>query len=133
MANEEDRLVGDALDRLATVLGVSRKQVLAALITIAAVVGLSFYLAVTSGMSLFRQYETGGALPTPDATVQQTLLERAELPTLIDVGEPVPDAVHGEDDALMRCGPGLSGEAGLRRGWVWDDSESGCRRVRQRQ
>ena len=133
MANEEDRLVGDALDRVSAVLGVSRKQALAALITIAAVVGVSFYLALTSGISLIRQYETGGAPPTPEAAGQQSLLERAELPTLIEVGEPVPDAAPSEDGSRLRCGPGLSGQAGLRKGWVWDDSESSCRRVRQRE
>ena len=130
MANEVDRLVGDPLDRIAAVLGVSRKQVLAALVTIAAVVGLSFYLAMTSGLYLFRQYETGGAPPTPEVAAQETLSERAELPTLVQVGEPVP---QGEGGELLRCGPGLAGPDGLRRGWVWDDRISGCRRVRQRQ
>lgn len=133
MANEGDRLVVDALDRVAAVLGVSRKQALAALITFAAVVSVSFYLALTSGISLLRQYETGGAPPTPETLGQQSLLGRSELPTLIEVGEPVPGAAPGEDGAMLRCGPGLSGQVGLRRGWVWDDSESGCRRVRQRQ
>lgn len=132
MANDEDRLVGAPLDRVAAVLGVSRKQALAALATIAAVVGLSFYLAVTSGLFLFRQYETGGAPPTPKAAGRETLLERAELPTLVEVGEPLPDAPQGEGDELLRCGPELAGQVGLRRGWVWDDRVSGCRRVRQR-
>ena len=132
MANEEDGLVGDSLDRIAAVLGVSRKQALAALATIATVVGLSFYLAVTSGLYLFRQYETGGVPPTLEVAAQETLSERAELPTLVEVGEPVPDGPHGEGGELLRCGPGLAGQAGLRRGWVWDDQVSGCRRVRQR-
>ena len=71
MAYEEDGLVGDPLDRVAAVLGVSRKQALAALGTIAAIVGLSFYLAVTSGLFLFRQYESGGAPPTPEPAGQE--------------------------------------------------------------
>ncbi len=133
MANEVDRLVGDPLDRIAAVLGVSRKQALAALVTIVAIVGLSFYLAVTSGLSLLRQYETGGAAPTPESAGQGTLLERAELPTLVELGELAPDGPHGEGGELLRCGPNLAGQAGLRRGWVWDDRISGCRRVRQRQ
>ena len=132
MANDEDRLVGDSLDRIAAVLGVSRKQALAALATIAAVVGLSFYLAVTSGLFLFRQYETGGTPPTPESAGRETLLERADLPTLVEVGERVPDAPQREGGELLRCGPDLAGQVGLRRGWVWDDRLSVCRRVRQR-
>ena len=132
MANEEERLVGDPLDRIAAILGVSRKQAMAALLTVAVVVGLSFYLAVTSGMTLFRQYETGGAPPTPEVAGQKALLERVELPTLIGMGEALPDASAGEGGALLRCGPGLAGQAGLRRGWVWDDREAGCRRVHER-
>ena len=131
MTNEEDRLVGDALDKIAAVLGVSRKQALAAAFTFLAVIVLSFYLAVTSGVSLYRQYETGGAQPTAQAGGEQALLERAELPTLLEVGELLPDAAVTDDVTLLRCGPVLSGEAGLRRGWVWDDREPGCRRVRQ--
>ena len=133
MANDEDRLVGDPLDRIAAVLGVSRKQVLAALVTIAAVVGLSFYLAATSGLYLFRQYETGGAPPTPEVAGEELLLERSELPTLVELGEPVPDTPHGEGSEMLRCGPDLAGQAGLRRGWVWDDRVTGCRRVRHGQ
>ena len=132
MAYEEDGLVGDPLDRVAAVLGVSRKQALAALGTIAAIVGLSFYLAVTSGLFLFRQYESGGAPPTPESAGQETLLERADLPTLVEVGEVVPDVPEGEGGAMLRCGPHLAGQAGLQRGWIWDDRVSGCRRVRQR-
>lgn len=130
MANEENGLVGDPLDRIAAVLGVSRKQALAALVTIAAVVGLSFYLAVTSGLHLFRQYEAGGAPPTPVVAGQETLLERAELPTLVEVGEPAPDTARHESGKWLRCGPELAGQAGLQTGWVWDDRVSGCRRVR---
>ena len=132
MAYEEAGLVGDPLDRVAAILGVSRKQALAALVTVAAVVGLSFYLAVTSGLFLFRQYESGGAPPTPEVAGRESLLERAELPTLVEFGEPVPDAPDGEGGAMLRCGPHLAGQAGLQRGWVWDDRVSGCRRVRQR-
>ena len=131
MANDEDRLVGDPLDRIAAVLGVPRKQALAALVTVAAVGGLSFYLAVTSGLFLFRQYESGGAPPTPEAAGRESLLERAELPTLVEVGEVVPGAPNGEGGELLRCGPELAGQVGLQRGWVWDDREAGCRRVRQ--
>ncbi len=133
MANEEDRLVGDPLDRISAVLGVSRKQALAALVTIAAVVGLSFYLAATSGLYLFRQYETGGVLPTPEVAGGESLLERSELPTLVELGELAPDTSPGEGGELLRCGPNLAGQAGLRKGWVWDDRVSGCRRVRQGQ
>ena len=132
MLNEEDRLVGDPLDKVAAVLGVSRKQALAAAITVSVVIGLSFYLAVTSGLSLFRQYETGGAQPTPHAGGGQALLERAELPTLVEIGESLPDGPVMDDGTRLRCGPDLAGEAGLRRGWVWDERERGCRRVRQR-
>ena len=133
MTNEEDRLVGDTLDKLAALLGVSRKQALAAAFTILAVIVLSFYLAVTSGVSLYRQYATGGAQPTPQAGGERALLERAELPTLLEVGEFLPDAAVTGEGTSLRCGPVLSGEAGLRRGWVWDDREPGCRRVRQLQ
>ena len=129
MANEEDGLVGDSLDRIAAVLGVSRKQALAALATIATVVGLSFYLAAMSGLYLFRQYETGGVPPTPKSAGQEAPLERSELPTLVEVGE----TVRSEGGALLSCGPGLTGQVGLQRGWVWDDRISGCRRVRQGQ
>ncbi len=132
MANEEERLVGDPLDRVAAVLGVSRRQALAALATIVAVVGLSFYLAVTSGLTLFRQYETGGAPSTPEAAEGQLLLERLELPTLLEEGELVPEAPIADDGKLLRCGPVLEGQAGLDIGWVWDDRASGCRRVRLR-
>ena len=133
MANEVDRLVGDPLDRIAAVLGVSRKQALAALVTIVAIVGLSFYLAVTSGLSLLRQYETSGVAPTPESAGEESLLERSELPTLVELGEPAPDTPHSEGSEMLRCGPDLAGQAGLRKGWVWDDRVSGCRRVRQGQ
>lgn len=132
MNNEEKRLVGDLLDRAAAVLGVSRKQTLAALVTIVSVVGLSFYLAVTSGLTLFRQYESGGDPSMPEAAEGRLLLERLELPTLLEEGELVPEAPIAGDGKLLRCGPVLEGQAGLDIGWVWDDRESGCRRVRLR-
>ena len=78
MATEEEAIVGGPLDRVAAVLGVSRKQVMAALAAILAIVAVSVYLAVTSAVSLYRQYESGGATPTPEAGGEmQSLLERA--------------------------------------------------------
>ena len=132
MASEEEVLVSGPLDRAAAVLGVSRKQVVAAIVAVIAVVALSVYLAVTSGVSLYRQYESGGAVPTPVSGVDgRSLLERAELPTLLEAGEALPDAPMASDGTQIRCGPELVGRAGLRSGWIWDSSEFGCRRVRQ--
>ena len=132
MANEEEVIVGGPLDRAAAVLGVSRKQVVAATLAVLAVVAVSVYLAVNSGLSLYRQYESGGAVPTPAAGDDgRSLLERAELPTFLEAGEVLPDAPMVSDGTQIRCGPELVGRAGLRSGWVWDSSEFGCRRVRQ--
>ncbi len=131
MAGEEEAIVGGPLDRAAALLGVSRRQVLAAISAILAVVAVSVYLAVTSGVSLYRQYESGGAPPTPEvARHRQSLLERTELPKLLEVGEALPDAPMRSDGTLVRCGPELAGQVGLRSGWIWDGDESGCRRVR---
>ena len=132
MASEEEVIVGGPLDRVAAVLGVSRKQVMAAIAVILAVVGVSVYLAVTSGMSLYRQYESGGTLTTPEAGAdRQSLLERAELPTVLESGEALPDAPTAPDGTPVRCGPELLGKVGLRSGWIWDSGEFGCRRVRR--
>ena len=133
MATEEEAIVGGPLDRAAAVLGVSRRQVMAAVGAILAVVAVSVYLAVTSGMSLYRQYESGGAAPTPVSGVDiQSLLERAELPTLLEAGDLLPDSPTASEEMRVRCGPELAGRVGLRRGWVWDGSEYGCRRVNRR-
>lgn len=131
MSGEEEAIVGGPLDRTAAVLGVSRRQVMAAIAAILAVVAVSVYLAVTSGVSLYRQYESGGAPPTPEvARGRQLLLERAELPKFLAVGEALPDSPMRSDGTLTRCGPELEGQAGLRSGWIWDSGEYGCRRVR---
>ena len=131
MSGEEEAIVGGPLDTAAAVLGVSRKQVIAAISVILAVVVVSVYLAVTSGVSLYRQYESGGAPPTTDAARErQSLLERAELPELLESGEALPGSQMRSDGTLVRCGPDLKGQAGLRNGWIWDSSEYGCRRVR---
>ena len=134
MATEEEAIVGGPLDRAAAVLGVSRRQVTAAIASILAVVAVSVYLAVTSGVSLYRQYESGGAAPTPEAGgARQSLLERAELPILLEAGDPLPDSPTASEGVHVRCGPELTGRVGLLRGWIWDNSEFGCRRVnRQR-
>lgn len=130
MAGEEEAIVGGPLDRAAAVLGVSRRQVIAAIAAILAVVAVSVYLAVDSGVSLYRQYESGGAGPTPAARAErQSLLERAVLPKLLEVGEALPDFPMRPDGTLPRCGPELEGQAGLRSGWIWDNDEYGCRRV----
>ena len=130
MASEEEAIIGGPLDRAAAVLGVSRKQVVAALSAILAIVAVSVYLAVTSGVSLYRQYESGGAPPTPEvAGDRQFLLERAELRTLLEAGDPLPDSPTASEGVRVRCGPELTGRVGLRRGWIWDISEYGCRRV----
>ena len=133
MATEEEAIVGGPLDRAAAVLGVSRKQVLAAIVSILAVVAVSVYLAVTSGVSLYRQYESGGAPPTPEVGGdRQSLLERAELPTLLEAGDLLPDSRTASEGMRVRCGPELAGQVGLRGGWIWDGSEFGCRRVNRR-
>ncbi len=131
MANDEEIIVGGPLDRTAAVLGISRKQVVAAVTAVMAVVAVSVYLAITSGLSLYRQYESGGAAPTPEASEDaQSLLERAELPILLEAGEALPDTTISEGVAVW-CGPDLVGRAGLQVGWIWDEGEFGCRRVRQ--
>lgn len=130
MATEEEAIVGGPLDRAAAVLGVSRKQVVAAIAAVLVVVAVSVYLAVTSAASLYRQYESGGAAPTPEASRDgQSLLERAELPILLEAGDLLPDSPTASEGTHARCGPELAGRVGLRRGWIWDSSEFGCRRV----
>ena len=129
MSGEEEAIVGGPLDTAAAVLGVSRKQVIAAIAAILAVVAVSVYLAVTSGVSLYRQYESGGPTTTDAARDRQSLLERAELPELLEAGEALPGSQMRSDKTLVRCGPELEGQAGLRSGWIWDGGEYGCRRV----
>lgn len=130
MATEEEAIVGGPLDRAAAVLGVSRKQVTTAIAAILAVVAVSVYLAVTSGLSLYKQYESGGTAPTPEVgRDRQSLLERAELPTLLEAGDLLPDSPTASEGMHVRCGPELTGREGLRRGWIWDGRDFGCRRV----
>ena len=124
MEEERDFLEGDLIDKTGQVLGLERRFVMPAMISTAALMGIAIFIAVVSVADVREQFLGGeGQEQSKSAQLGQTVVE-------IESGDSIPDVASGEAQTRGEtCGPHLSGEAGMKRGWVWIEEDELCRRV----
>ncbi len=124
MEEERDFLEGDLIDKTGQVLGLERRFVVPAMISTAVLMGIAIFIAVVSVADVREQFLGGeGQEQSEFEQLRQTVVE-------IESGGSIPDVASGEAQTRGEtCGPHLSGEAGMKRGWVWIEEDELCRRV----
>ena len=120
-------------DRLSVLLGLSQQNVKRYLLVFLVLMGVMIYLAVESGFAFYQRYLQSYAIPSE---VQETpseaerILKEASAPKWVSEGDLLPRGVLNETGQLVYCTDALSGESGVKYGWVWDAETDGCRKFR---
>ena len=124
MEEERGFLEGDLIDKTGQVLGLERRFVVPAMIFTAVLMGVAIFIAVVSVGDVREQFLSDERQGQSEAErLRQTVVE-------IVSGGSIPDVASGEAHVSGEtCGPHLSGETGLKRGWLWIEDEELCRRV----
>lgn len=124
MEEERDFLEGDLIDKTGRVLGLERRFVVPTMIFALALMGIAIFIAVVSFADVREQFIGGeGQEQSEFKQLMQTVVE-------IESEGSIPDVASGEAQTRREtCGPHLSGETGMKRGWLWVDEEELCRRV----
>ena len=124
MEEERDFLEGDLIDKTGQVLGLERRFVVPAMISTAVLMGVAIFIAVVSVGDVREQFLGGERQGQSEAErLLQAIVE-------IESGGSIPDVASGEPQPRGEtCGPHLSGETGMKRGWLWSEDEELCRRV----
>ena len=124
MEENNDLLEGDIIDRTGQVLGLERKYVVPVLLSTAVLVGIAVFIAAVSFGDVRNQLSGGTELE------EQQIERLRNLVVEIERGGSIPDVASGKAQPRNEmCGPHLSGDAGMERGWLWIEEDELCRRV----
>ena len=118
------------MNKVSVALGMSVRQAQVFLTVFGFVMGSGLILAVLAGTQFYTEFTTpipsGQGIDVGGSEIER----RISVPPVVLLGEVLPDVVSDLGGAVT-CNDLLLGDFVLKYGWVWDESELVCRRLRQ--